>query len=312
MNDSALRIEKFPAETATSTLDLSGESPGQAVPVFDGVWIIATRHRPGLSRHMFEINNRCFVFRVFDQRAAKPTLVVVNAVDPTDAIPEVKRVERETGLQVTAIISPGGGHHLHISPWHAAFEHAKILLCPVRTPRTRNGEQLMRLPRVDVLNLENPLPELRGQLDAVVFHGLVGPPDDPTPVEGGKDTKLAFLAGMVKFMITRLRDPADELWLHHVPSQTVIGGENLTWYFRADQLRGAPLLLKGMVKPDTVSVFTAARRVADREAVARCWRKILAWPCRTLMTYHDLPGTAFIGDGRAALARAVEKVGQLA
>src|SRR5262245_4341233 len=127
-----------------ASFDLSAEAAGRAVPVFEGVWLIATRHRPGLSQHMFEINNRCFVFRLQDQRAGKPALVVVNAVDPAQAIPEVRRLERETGLPVSLIVSPGGGHHLHMSPWHAAFASATLLVGPERIPRTSNGRKLMQ------------------------------------------------------------------------------------------------------------------------------------------------------------------------
>src|SRR6188768_3211955 len=116
---STAAVDPKPTTTPTSiqtSLDLSAETQGRAVPVFDGVWLIATKHRPGLSKHMFEINNRCFVFRLFDQRAGRAALLVVNAVDPEPAIPEVRRLERETGLAVAAIVSPGGGHHLHMAP----------------------------------------------------------------------------------------------------------------------------------------------------------------------------------------------------
>src|SRR4029078_7631642 len=42
-----------------------------------------------------------------------------------------------------------------------------------------------------------------------------------------------------------------------------------------------------------------------------CWRRILSWPSRMLLTYHDAPGSGFVGDGRAALKAAVERAGQL-
>ena len=116
---------------------------------------------------------------------------------------------------------------------------------------------------------------------------------------------------MLKFMTAKQKDPVDELWLHHVPSQTVIGGENLTWYYPAAALRGAPFMLKSMVKPDRVEIMTMARKVAAPDKVAACWRRILSWPCRTLLTYHDVPGSGFVGDGRAALADAVQRSGQL-
>jgi hypothetical protein len=305
-------------ETATSTaagkpdqtFDLSAETPGRAVPVFDGVWLIATRHRPGLSKHMFEINNRCFVFRLFDQRLGKPGLLVANAVDPTQAIPEVHRLERETGLPVSAIVSPGGGHHLHMAPWHAEFPSATLLVGPERIPRTANGRKLMELGRVERLSLDDPFPQFRGQLEAVVFHGLAGPADHQSAGEGARDTRFAHMSRMFKFMTAKQNDPVDELWLHHVPSQTVIGGENLTWYYPKASLRGAPFMLKSMVKPDQVTIMTMARRVASPEKVAACWRRILSWPSRSLLTYHDAPGSGFVGDGRAALTAAVEKSGQ--
>ena len=293
------------------TFDLSAETAGQAVPVFDGVWLIATRHRPGLSKHMFEINNRCFVFRLFDQSAGRAVLLVVNAVDPAQSIAEVRRLERETGLPVAAIVSPGGGHHLHMAPWHAAFPEAKLLVGPERIPRTANGRKLMQMGRFETLALDDPFPQFRGQLEAVVFHGLAGPPDHQSAGEGARDTRFAHMRRMLKIMTAKASDPVDEVWLHHAPSQTVIGGENLTWYYPAAAMRGAPFMLKSIVKPERVAVFTMARKVARPDKVAACWRRILAWPCRTLLTYHDVPGSGFVGDGRAALAAAVERSGQL-
>ena len=106
MNNQSIRV------TPAATLDLTGESPGKAAQVFDGIWLIATRHRPGLSKQMFEINNRCFVFRLQDQQANKPVLVVVNAVDPATGIPEVRRIEHETGLRVGATVTQLGNPFL--------------------------------------------------------------------------------------------------------------------------------------------------------------------------------------------------------
>jgi len=294
-----------------STIDLSAETPGNAVPVFDGVWLLATKHRPGLSKHMFEINNRCFVFRLYDQRAGRSVLLVANAVDPEQSVAEVRRLERETGLPVTAIVSPGGGHHLHMPAWHAAFPSATLLVGPERIPRTANGRKLMELGRVETLSLEDPFPQFRGQLEAVMFHGLAGPPEHQSAGEGAPDTRFAHMTRMFKFMTAKQNDPVDELWLHHVPSQTVIGGENLTWYYPKAAMRGAPFMLKSMVKPDAVTLMTMARKVAAPEKVAACWRRILSWPCRTLLTYHDVFGSGFVGDGRAALTAAVARAKQL-
>jgi hypothetical protein len=313
MTDTATESARSSAPRAPhASFDLSAETAGRAVPVFDGVWLIATKHRPGLSQHMFEINNRCFVFRLFDQSAGRSVLLVANAVDPAQSVSEVRRLARETGLPVAAIVSPGGGHHLHMAPWHAAFPEAKLLVGPERIPRTANGRKLMQMGRFETLALDDPFPQFRGQLQAVVFHGLAGPPEHRSAGEGARDTRLAHMGRMLKLMTAKATDPVDELWLHHVPSQTVIGGENLTWYYPAAAMRGAPFMLKSIVKPERVAVFTMARKVARPDKVAACWRRILAWPCRTLLTYHDVPGAGFVGDGQAALAAAVERSGQLA
>src|SRR3954454_8797747 len=103
----------------TPSIKIELETFGQAREVADGFWIIATRHRPGLSQHLFEVNNRCLILRLVDGTTGQPCLVVVNGVDPKQAIPEVQRLAVQTGLPVRYVISPGGGHHLHMPAWHA-------------------------------------------------------------------------------------------------------------------------------------------------------------------------------------------------
>jgi hypothetical protein len=102
---------------------------------------------------------------------------------------------------------------------------------------------------------------------------------------------------------------AEGFWI--VATGTVIGGENLGWMSPAE-MHAKMGMMKGMLKPDAVYTFKDAREVADRALVDRTWRKVLAWPATTVMTYHDPPGHAFHGDGRAALERAIRDAGQLA
>jgi hypothetical protein len=291
-------------------MTLAGESFGKAVPVADGFWIIATRHRPGLSKRMFEVNNRCLVFRLKEPDGG-PVLLVANAVDPAQSLDEVRRLERETGLRVRYVLSVGGGHHLHLDAWIDAFPGAKILLPPVRVPRTRHGKVLMQKAQVGTMNLDDPLPQFRGQLDALVFHGLVGFPDHLTPAEGGSDSAFAMMRSMLSMMTRPPSDPVDELWLHHVPSGTVIAGENLAWYFPRDEYRKLPFMGRKMMKPDKVWLMDMARRVGDPAIVTAAWKKVLAWPTRTLMTYHDPPTHAVTADPRGALERAVRESKQL-
>jgi hypothetical protein len=297
------------SEQTASSLHLEREAFGKAAEVFDGFWIIATRHRPGLSKHMFEINNRCLVFRLNDAGAG-PVLVVFNAVDPDDAVGEVRRIEQQTGLVVRYIISPGGGHHMMLEPWHDAFPGAKVLVGPVRIPRTSHGKKLMKIPGFSTMDLANPLPQFKGQLDAILFHGIYGPDDRQAPGEGAPDTKLGFFKGMLHVM-THVKDRIDELWIHHVPSGTVVGGENLGWFYTAEALRKEPFMFRQMIKPDKIWIQEMARKVFDAKAVEDCWRQILAWPARTVMTYHDPPTITYRGNARAALAEAVKAVRQI-
>src|SRR5205814_10350021 len=167
----------------------------------------------------------------------------------------------------------------------------QVLLCPVRVPFTAHGRELLKRPRVVLMDTKDPLPQFRGQLDAVLFTGLVGPADHQQPAEGAPDSRFAHMRRMAKFMTSAKKMSVDELWLHHVPTGTVLAGENLAWYYPAAALRGQPFMLRSMLKPDRLWIWTMARKVGDAGAVAESWRRILAWPARTVMTYHD-PATA--------------------
>jgi hypothetical protein len=294
-------------EICGMTIDLSQERAGALTQVAEGFWIIATSHHPGGSRQFPEINNRCLIFRVVERGA--PLLLVINGVEPS-AIAEVKHLEQQTGLAVRYVLSPGGGHHVLLPPWVEAFPQATVLVGPDRIPRTRSGKTLLRMPRVSTFDPNAVLPQLSGQLEFVSFRGLYGTPDHQSPGEGGKDGTLLLL-NMMFSMLFRMKDPVDELWTFHVPSRTLIGGENLGWMYPKATHAQLPAMFKGMVTPDSVYLFKDARKVADKKVVDACWRAILKWPTDTVLTYHDPPGYGFHGDGRAALEAAVRSRGQL-
>src|SRR5262252_2160528 len=99
-------------------LHLKRETYDRAVEIADGFWMLATRHRPGFMKMSAEVNNRCMIFRLRD--GGEEVLVVANGVDPR-AIPEVRRIERETRLAVRYLLSVGGGHHLLLPAWRDEF-----------------------------------------------------------------------------------------------------------------------------------------------------------------------------------------------
>jgi hypothetical protein len=287
-------------------LQIEREQPGRAAEVAPGFWVVPTRHRPGLSKQMFEINNRCLVFRLQDREG--PVLLAVNQTDPV-AIPVVKEIEQQTGLKMRYLVSPGGGHHLQIEPWHAAFTDATVYVGPTRIPRTEHGRHLMSLPRVQVTPLDDPFPQFRGQIEFTQFQGLLGLHDGKSPGEGGKDN-LWYVLRIFREMM-RVSDPIDELWLCHVPSRTVVGGENLGWMYGAADLAKEGMMARSMLKADQIYVQTGPRKVGDKAKVEASWRRILAWPCDAVMTYHDVTGFAFRADAANALRDAVRVAGQL-
>jgi hypothetical protein len=285
---------------------LEKETWDRAAEVADGFWMIATRHRPGFSRLMPEINNRCLVFRLRDDKLGKNVLLVANGVDPC-AIPEVRRLERETGLDVRYVLSVGGGHHLMLPAWRDEFTKAEVLVGPARIPRTPSARKLMEGERVSVMQADDPLPQFKGQLDAVLFRGLYGVRDHKTAFEGGGE---ATMFRMMKLMMS-IDDPVDELWLRHPATETVVAGENLGWILSEKAVKSFPLMMRMMMKTNSVYIQDKARKVADAAEVAASWDAILRWPGQTLMGYHEPPGEAFVGDARAALVSAVKAVRQL-
>ena len=285
---------------------LDREMFGRAVEVADGFWVAATHHRPGFSKMNPEVNNRALVFRLRDAETDRPVLLVANGVDP-GVIPEVRRLERETGLEVRYVLSVGGGHHLMLPAWRDEFTKATILVGPERVPRTPSAQKLMAGGRVRAMNPDNPLPQFAGQLDAVLFRGLLGVRDKPTPFEGGREPTLF---GVMKMMMS-IDDPVDELWIRHAESGTVVGGENLGWILSEKTLKTFPWMMRTVMKANTVFIQDKFRKVADAEQVAACWRRVLAWRGQALMGYHEPPGEAFFGDVHGTLAKAVKAVRQL-
>ncbi len=298
------------SQVSSGSFKIAEETFGKAVEVAPNFWIIATRHHPAGSKHQPEINNRCLIFRLNDSTANnQPVLLVANAVDAS-ALPEVRRIEHETGAPIRYLIAAGAGHNLNLVEWHDALPEVTLLVGPARIPRVAAGRKLASSPRFRVFDQDDPLPMFHGQLEALNFDGIAGARENVTPKEGGKDTKIAFFVNM--FTSMPFKDPHDELWLYHLASKTLIGGENLGWNLSKPSLAGMTLMIRMMMKADQLYVMTMPRPVLDKARVKANWLKVLAWPAENVLSYHDSVGTGCIGGGQAALRAAVEKSKQLA
>jgi hypothetical protein len=289
-----------------SGIDLSGEQMGKVTQVAEGFWILASAHHPGGSdTNMPEINNRAMIFRVSD--GGEDVLAVFNAVDP-GLIDQVHDLEKSTGLSVRYVVSVGGGHHLLMNQWHDAFPDAQLKLGPVRVPRTANGKALLAMDRVSVMELDDPLPQLAGDLEMVLFRGVSGTADLRTPIEGQEPGE--YMSSFMHEFSNGMKDPYDELWLFHKATGTVVGGENLGWMFTSEDFARLPESFQGLLAADSLYIQAAFRPVSDAEAVTECWRKVLSWPAQTVISYHDSVGFGIDTDAAAALRSAVESVGQ--
>jgi hypothetical protein len=164
--------------------------------------------------------------------------------------------------------------------------------------------------RIAMLDLDHPLPQFEGQLDGIVFSGLLGFPDMKSAHEGAKENFVSMFK-MMRMMMKGPVDPTDELWVHHVPSGTVIAGENLGWMFTPEDHARLPGMFKKMMKASEVYVPTQARKVDDAGRVHDCWERILGWPAKALITYHDTPGLAWTDDPVQHLSSAVSDAQQL-
>jgi hypothetical protein len=298
------------AKAASKPFDIGGENWGKAHEACPGFWVIATRHHPAGSKFNPEINNRCLVLKLNDASAGgKPVLLIVNAVDGA-AMAEVRHIEKQTKLKAKYLIAPGAGHSLHLLEWHDAFPEITVLAGPVRIPRVAAGKKLASSKRFRIFDQNDPLPMFKGQLEAVNFDGIGGFREIHTPYEGGKDSMF----GMIKTILGNMppKDPHDELWLYHVASRTVFGGENLGWNLGKKELAAMNFMMKMMMKSEQVYIMTGPRPVLDKAKVAAHWAKILSWPAENLFSYHDTLGTGQVGGAQAALRAAVVKAKQIA
>jgi hypothetical protein len=63
-------------------------------------------------------------------------------------------------------------------------------------------------------------------------------------------------------------------------------------------------------RSDTLQPLQPPSLNAPSAIVAGCWKKVLAWPLRTLMTYHDPPMRAITADAHDALEKAARDAKQ--
>jgi hypothetical protein len=284
------------------------------VKFFEGCWVIASRHNPGLLSSM-ELNNRVFVFELRG-REGKGVLLVFGCGGPS-TIAAVREIEKRSGTNVAWIVGNGGGHHLFLSLWYDAFPEARILVPAKRVPYTRNGQELQKRYAARWELMHGPRPkqlvdELGSEIDVVIFDQLFHYNDENVAriMASPKDHRSppASLSGfsLLMAMGKAMKDtsqPNDEVTLFHRASGLVVGGHNYQLAFTPKghatppkfklKTGGFPMgVLMSMMMPKGkfVSMFEGQPGpIADSRVHADEWRMVLDWDIRAWTTAHNIP-----------------------
>jgi hypothetical protein len=304
--------------SAQSGLDFSGEDWAHAHRVFDGCWVIATRHAAGRNP-AFQVNNRTFVFRLHDKTArdgAGADVLLAFGCGDQPAIDAVKKLETETGLKLAWVIGNGGGHHMFLGFWFATFPAARILIPAKRVPLTRNGIELAEqyADRWELMHGPKPpqLAEAFGdQVDAVIFDQLFSytdefaatlgaPKNHTTPEKHVGGFKLLKTMGP---LMSNFDSPNDEVFFFHKASGLTIAGHNFQFIYVPKGHKAPPKfkLNAGGFPMNLMMALTSpkgsfksglegqAAPIADPAVHAASWRAVLDWDIKAWTSMHDPP-----------------------
>jgi hypothetical protein len=321
--------------------DFSAETWDKAVAIFDGGWVIASKHSPALNSSI-ELNNRTFVFRL-KNKAGSDVLFVLGCGNAA-TIDAVKELEKDTGLSVTWVVSTGGAHHLFLDLWYQAFPEARLPIPAKRIPFTRNGQQLAkkyadRWELMEGPRPQNVLDEFGDQIDIVIFDQLFGYKDETSAkaFDGGaadhsstatnfKGFKLMMRMGP---LMKDVSQPNDEVTFFHKKTGLVVGGHNFQFAytpkgFKPDKeftmkMGGFPMsiMMKMMMFPKGVFKSTyegPASPIADSAAHWDQWQKVLEWDMKAWTSAHNTPticGPEMTGDEpKAAIRESLKRSGE--
>jgi hypothetical protein len=156
-----------------SGFDLNEESyEKDYTRVAEGVWTVCEDHfHPGGFDGIPPCNNRGFIYEVSNAKTKKHLLM--SGIPGKSEIDAVKKLEKDTGLELTLIVGSGDFHHvcytyeasfefpaycryclpsnrlvfyniqMSISYWLDAFPNVKVLQSGMKFPKTRNGKEIL-------------------------------------------------------------------------------------------------------------------------------------------------------------------------
>ena len=203
---------------------------------------------------MPEINNRGFVFEVEDNGKKH---LLMSGLPGEGAIPKAKKVEKDTGLELTVIVTSGDMHHLSMTEWLEAYPKAKFIHSALKFPTTRNGQKILAEPKFkDCIELvEGPkiesLEKYSDTIQFFAFNQFLLYADNDKMTESSK-AKEQNKSGFFSYMGNVASTPVDQrslfIWAYHVPSKTLLIEHNFDMYMSKAQIKKAGFMLRLMLK----------------------------------------------------------------
>lgn len=319
-------------------IDFSQEDWGSAAPIFDGGWVVAQKHNPGLNQAI-ELNNRTFVFRL-KERGGDEVLLAFGC-GGGGTLDAARELQRETGLALKWVVGNGGQHHLFLERWYEAFPDARVLVPAKRVPHTLNGQRLREKYKDRWELMEGPRPAqlmdaFGDQIEVVIFDQLLAFRDETQrelggPADHGSKPIRVGGFGLLKMMMKMQKDlaqPTDEVFLFHKRSGLVVAGHNFPFSYVPKGYKPAPrfalknggfpanVLMRLMMPPGTFksALELQPAPVVDAAKHAAAWESVLQWDVEAWATAHDPPtvsGPPMSGEEITAAVRAsVQRSGE--
>lgn len=286
-----------------SGFNLSNESYGNEYTlVAEGVYLLSEPHAPGGISHIFpDVNNRGFIFVVTNKNGREHLLM--SGLPTHKSITKARKVEQDTGLSLTLIVSSGDAHHMALRDWLEAFPQTQFVMSGLKFPRTRNGKSI--LANEDYANRIElatgfDFPSLEQYSDTVRFFGfnqfLSAPDADFTSQDIHNTSKLPKFKFLQNFGGLKPTEKILCVWTYHVPTKQLIYEHNFHFFLTKEHHKqfGFPFsLILPKEKVCSCAKEKLPRGPRDMDEIqAHCHQmaRIVELDVRALMEYHSLPG----------------------
>lgn len=306
--------------------DLSKESfDGPYAEVHPGVYTFSEKHFPAGVEGFGHVNNRGFVY-VVEEEGKK--VLLMSGIPSDHAIPSMKKLEEDTGLNLFKIVGSGDFHHMALKFWLEAFPQVLVVQSGLKFPTTRNGKEILANPdfkkRIELVKGPT-FPTLDKYKDTLQFFGFNQSyvySDKPYMSKDAKtSTKLSTFGFLKNFASEKADQQFLAVWVYHVPSKMLMTEHNFNMFYSPEHHSTLPFMMRMMIPK---AAFSSSLKgpmpqgpTKPEECKKHCeqWLPVLELDVRGAMDYHSLPGvmsaTWSSKEGyKAGLLKALKETGE--